>query len=81
MGEKSCVRLIDGECSRGYTYYECRGCPENSTEERPLPKLSRPQCTEPCEFQNDWACWHDGSITIEDRKCISFAPRSEVEKK
>jgi len=35
-------------------------------------KISRPQCTESCEFQDDWTCWHKGSITIEDKKCISF---------
>ena len=43
-------------------------------------KSYRPQCTEPCEFQFDWTCWKDGCITIEERKCISFKPRSEVEK-
>jgi len=48
----------------------------------------RPQCTEPCEFQSDWTCWKEGSITIENRKCISFKragkcgheEKSEVEK-
>jgi len=44
-------------------------------------KFHRPQCTEPCEFQSDWTCWKEGSITIEEMKCISFKPRpSEVEK-
>ena len=52
---------------------------EKSCEDK-IVMYHRAQCTEPCDHQMDWTCCHEGSIVIENRKCISFKPRPEVEK-